>query len=323
MSTLSRATGLGVSGLGVSGMGVVGLGVAALGISALGYAAGIEPRNWTLRRATIPVLPAGTHPLRVLHLSDLHMTPQQHSKQRWVAGLADLEPDLVVNTGDNLAHPRAVPAVLRALQPLLKRPGVFVFGSNDYFAPQPKNPLRYLAGSRRRRSHGDRLPWRDLRAAFIEHGWTDLTHARREVAVGSRTLITAGVDDPHLGLDRYAHITGRTDPAAGLRLGLTHSPEPRVLDAFAADGYDLVLAGHTHGGQLRLPGYGALVTNCGLDRSRARGVSRWGTHTWLHVSAGLGASPYAPVRFACPPEATLLTLVPRPGSPVRGTPDVG
>ena len=93
---------------------------------------------------------------------------------------------------------------------------------------------------------------------------------------------------------------------------MTHSPEPRVLDPFAADGYDLVLAGHTHGGQLRIPGYGAIVTNCDLDRSRARGVSRWGSHMWLNVSAGLGTSPYAPVRFACPPEASLLTLVPRP-----------
>jgi hypothetical protein len=97
-----------------------------------------------------------------------------------------------------------------------------------------------------------------------------------------------------------------------LKLGLSHSPEPRILDSFAGDGYDLVLSGHTHGGQLRLPGYGAIVTNCGLDRSRARGASRWGAHTWLHVSAGMGTSPYAPVRFACPPEASLLTLVPRP-----------
>ena len=103
-----------------------------------------------------------------------------------------------------------------------------------------------------------------------------------------------------------------------MRLGLTHSPEPRVLDRFAADGYDLVMAGHTHGGQLRVPGVGALVTNCGLDRSRARGVSRWGAHMWLHVSAGLGTSPFAPMRFACPPEASLLTLVARPALPSNG-----
>ena len=143
-------------------------------------------------------------------------------------------------------------------------------------------------------------------------------------------VAAAGVDDPHLGLDRYDRVAGRRDGSPALRLGLTHSPEPRVLDRFAADGYDLVLAGHTHGGQLRVPGVGALVTNCGLDRSRARGASRWGAHTWLHVSAGLGTSPFAPVRFACPPEATLLTLVPRPSlaaaaqaTPASAPADVG
>ncbi|GAB3482807.1 metallophosphoesterase [Amycolatopsis cihanbeyliensis] len=288
-------------------------GTVALGAATVGYAAAIERRHWTLRTAEVPVLAPGTHPLKILHISDLHMLPGQVSKQRWVAALDDLEPDLVVNTGDNLAHRQAVPAVLRALGPLLDRPGVFVFGSNDYYGPKPKNPVRYLMPrGRKRRIYGIRLPWRDLRAALIERGWLDLTHVRRTFTAAGQTVFAAGVDDPHLQRDRYVDISGRADRSAALRLGITHSPEPRVLDTFAADGYDLVLAGHTHGGQLRLPGLGALVTNCELDRSRARGVSRWGATMWLHVSAGLGTSPYAPVRFACPPEATLLTLVPRP-----------
>ena len=286
--------------------------LAAATLAAAGTAyAGAEARRWTLRQATLPVLPAGCAPLRILHISDLHMTPGQVSKQRWVASLAALGPDLVVNTGDNLAHPRAVPAVLRALQPLLALPGLFVFGNNDYYGPKPKNPAHYLLGTGKR-IRGAPLPWADLRAAFTEHGWLDLTHTRRALQVAGHRIVAAGVDDPHTRRDRYQRIAGRADPTADLRLGLTHSPEPRVLDAFAADGYDLVLAGHTHGGQLRLPGYGAIVTNCGLDRSRARGPSRWGVHTWLHVSAGLGTSPFAPVRFACPPEASMLTLVPRP-----------
>jgi predicted MPP superfamily phosphohydrolase len=296
---------------------------AAIGVATIGYAAGIERRRWTLRAATLPVLPGGARPLRLLHVSDLHMTPDQHSKQRWVAALAELEPDLVVNTGDNLAHPKAVPAVLRALGPLLERPGIFVFGSNDYYAPQPKNPARYLMPRNDRPVvHGPKLPWGDLRAALSEHGWHDLTHTRRTIAVDGRVVACAGVDDPHLRRDRYERIAGRADSGADLRLGLSHSPEPRVLDAFAADDYDLVMAGHTHGGQLCVPGFGALVTNCGLDRSRVRGASRWGAHMWLHVSAGLGTSPYAPVRFACPPEASLLTLVPRE-APQGGTPAAG
>ena len=305
------------------------LGATTTGAATFAYAAGIERRRWTLRQSALPVLAAGARPLRVLHISDLHLTPNQRSKQRWVAGLAELEPDLVVNTGDNLAHPRAVPAVIAALGPLLALPGLFVFGSNDYFGPTPKNPARYLVKSSRR-SHGEPLPWRDLRAALLERGWHDATHARVGLTVAGVDVAVAGVDDPHLGLDRYDRVAGRHDGTPALRLGLTHSPEPRVLDRFAADGYDLVLAGHTHGGQLRVPGVGALVTNCGLDRSRARGASRWGAHTWLHVSAGLGTSPFAPVRFACPPEATLLTLVPRPSvaaaaqaTPASAPADVG
>jgi predicted MPP superfamily phosphohydrolase len=289
----------------------IAAGTAAIGTATVTYAAVIERVRWTLRTATLPVLTEGARPIRVLHISDLHMMPGQQSKQRWVTALNDLEPDLVVNTGDNLAHRQAVPAVIRALGPLLDRPGVFVFGSNDYYAPKPKNPVLYLTKSKRR-IRGAPLPWKDLRAAFVERGWLDLTHVRRGFHVGGQAVVAAGVDDPHLRRDRYSEIAGRPDPAAALRIGLTHSPEPRVLDAFAQDGYDLMLAGHTHGGQLRVPGFGAIVTNCELDRSRARGASKWGAHAWLHVSAGLGTSPYAPVRFACPPEASLLTLVPKP-----------
>jgi uncharacterized protein len=295
------------------------LGVTTTSAAAVVYGAGIERRRWTLREAELPVLAPGSRPLRLLHVSDLHMTPGQRSKQRWVAELAQLRPDLVVNTGDNLAHPQAVPAVVAALEPLMDTPGLFVFGSNDYFGPTPKNPARYLWGAKAKPT-GELLPWRDLRAAMIERGWQDATHARVVTRAGGITVTAAGVDDPHLGLDRYDRIAGR--PRGDLSIGLTHSPEPRVLDRFAADGYDLVLAGHTHGGQLRVPGFGAIVTNCGIDRSRARGASRWGVHTRLHVSAGLGTSPWAPVRFACPPEASLLTLVARPAAPAarRATP---
>ncbi len=285
-----------------------------LGLATVGYAVGYERTRWTLRRFDVPVLAPGSAPLRVLHLSDIHMTPGQRGKQRWIRALDALGPHLVAVTGDNLAHAGAVPAVVDALGPLLDRPGLVVFGSNDYFAPVPKNPLRYLNPGNKRVA-GAPLPWRELRASFTAHGWTDLSNARCVVTVDGRRVEVGGVDDPHLHRDRYADIAGPTDPTADLRLGLVHAPEPRVLDRFAADGYDLMLCGHTHGGQLRVPFYGALITNCGIDRTRARWLSRSADGTWLHVSAGLGTSPYAPFRFACPPEASLLTLVPRPTGP--------
>lgn len=287
--------------------------VATAGCAALavGYAGLIERNAFVVREVTMPVLSPGSTPLRVLHLSDIHMRPGQRRKQAWLRDLARWEPDLVVNTGDNLSHPKAVPAVVQSLGNLLSVPGLFVFGSNDYFAPTGKNPAKYLT-DRDHRAHGEPLPWKDLRAAFIERGWLDLTHTRRELEVAGLTVAAAGVDDAHLGRDRYDTIAGPPDPTANLRLGVTHAPYTRVLDRFAADGYQLVMAGHTHGGQLCLPFYGALVTNCDLDRSRAKGASSWGAATALHVSAGIGTSPFAPLRFCCRPEATLLTLVAAP-----------
>lgn len=280
-------------------------------IAGIGYATIIERNAFVMREVTMPVLSPGSSPLRVLHISDLHMRPNQRHKQAWLRELASWEPDFVVNSGDNLSHPKAVPAVVQALGDLLSVPGVFVFGSNDYFAPRMKNPTNYLFKPEVR-VHGDPLPWQDLRAAFTERGWLDMTHTRREFEVGGLTIAVAGVDDPHIQRDRYDTIAGPASPAANLRLGLTHSPEPRVLDRFAADGYQLVMAGHTHGGQLCVPFYGALVTNCGLDRSRVKGPSQWGADMGLYVSAGIGTSPFAPMRFCCRPEATLLTLVAAP-----------
>lgn len=279
---------------------------AGVGVAALGYAYLVERKRYTLRHFEAPVLAEDSEPLRVLHVSDLHLTPGQEDKIEWVASLAALDPDLVVLTGDNLAHPEAVPLVSAALTPLFEFPGVFVFGSNDYYGPVPKNPFRYF-NPNREPLYGDELPVEELRKMLIGAGWHDVNNAAAQLTVGGRKTAVAGVDDPHLDLDDYDLVAGEA-PDADLTVGVTHSPEPRVLDQMAADGYRLLLAGHTHGGQVCVPGVGALVTNCGLDRRRAKGLHRYGS-SWLHVSAGLGTSPYAPVRFACPPEASVLTLV--------------
>ncbi|MGC0272329.1 metallophosphoesterase [Pseudactinotalea sp. Z1739] len=325
----------------------------------------IEAHWYALRRVQVPVLPVGSDPVRLLHISDLHLLPGDRRRIAWVRALAGLRPDLVINTGDNMAHARALPAVLEALGPLLGAPGAFVMGSNDYYAPVPKNPLRYL---RPRRAgtppSAPRLPGEELGAALRAHGWSDLTNRRDRLRLGDLDVALVGVDDPHLHRDELpppdptpstaftpadptpstaftpADPTPSTaftpaDPtpstAAGepeharavLRLGVTHAPYARVLRAMRADGTDMVLAGHTHGGQVCVPGYGALVTNCDLPPAMAKGLHAWpgdqqdqgAGSIWLHVSAGLGTSPFTPVRLACRPEATLLTLVPRAGSP--------
>jgi uncharacterized protein len=293
---------------------------AVAGAAAVGYASVLE-RNWfALRQLDIPVLPPGTEPLRVLHVSDIHLTPGRHRLMAFVRSLASLAPDLVVNTGDSIASPEAVGPLIDSLGPLLDVPGAFVYGSNDLYSPKPRNPARYLwrtSAADHDRDEPD-LPWEKLGAEMTAAGWLDLNNHRGTLTVNGLDIALAGVHDPHAERDRYDLVAGEADPAAGLRLGVLHSPEPAIMDQFAADGYDLLLAGHTHGGQLRLPGYGALVTNCGIDRARVSGLSLHpqvspvdGRTAWLHVSAGLGTSPWAPARFNCRPEATLLTLTPR------------
>ncbi|HEY5483812.1 MAG TPA: metallophosphoesterase [Propionibacteriaceae bacterium] len=296
---------------------MIGRLAAAVGLTGAGcvaYGALVERQAFTLRRFTVPVLPVGQRPLTVLHVSDLHLSTDRRNLVRWVDSLAGLRPDLVVTTGDNLAQPGALPMLCQAYARLFDVPGVFVLGSNDYFAPNLVNPLRYLGLARERTRQHEILPHRELRATLVERGWHDVEHQRVELTVDGRLVEVRGTKDAHLELDAYGEVAGPPDPDAVLSLGVTHAPYLRLLDAMTADGVDLIMAGHTHGGQVCVPFYGALTTNCDLDTPRAKGLS---SHTYeghtsaLHVSAGLGTSPYAPYRFACRPEASLLTLVPR------------
>lgn len=319
----------------------------ATGALALGWSL-LEARRPVLRRLDVPVLAPGEQPLTILHLSDLHLTDRSEAMVAWVRDLAGLRPDIVVDTGDNLSFANGLEPLSRALEPFTSLPGAFVLGDHDYRSTVFRLPTRYLrsdprtAVSERADAAISELPWREVRDLQASGGWSDLTNARGLLRVGERTIELVGVDDPHADRDAYpapaplapAEGGGEREVAAPsapvrnarggrLRIGLAHAPYRRVLDEMWGDDVDLALAGHTHGGQLCLPGFGALVTNCDLDRGRASGLSLWpgeggddaaGQDMHLHVSAGLGTSPYTPVRLACPPEATLLTLLPADGS---------
>src|SRR5215213_1724883 len=282
--------------------------VAAAGAACVGYGILVERDWYRLRRQRVEVLAPGQPPITVLHLSDLHLTVADTRRMRFLERLAAEPVDLVVVTGDMLGEPRALEPVLDSLGRFRPRLGaVAVLGSNDYWAPRFRNPLAYFSGpsSRRHRSSG-RNPWPELVEGLEARGWTVLSNRRGRLG----DVELAGMDDPHIRRDDPRVAVPPGGEPARLRVGVVHSPYRRALDAFERNGYPLLLAGHTHGGQVRLPGVGALVTNCDLPRDRVRGLSRWGS-SWLHVSAGLGTSKYAPFRFACRPEASLLTVVPK------------
>lgn len=294
--------------------------VGAAGAAAALWGIGIERYLFTVREATATALSAGAAPLRILHISDAHMAPWQHRKQDWLASLAELNPDLIVNTGDNLGHEKGLDGIRRAFDSFAGIPGVFVHGSNDVTAPSPRNPLRYFLGPSKRHREPELLDTDAMDRYFTEElGWTDLNNAAARLTLGGSAIDLFGVDDAHRDWDRLDVLPdalaalGPRDAATPV-LGVTHAPYQRVLNDFTDLGADAILGGHTHGGQVCLPGYGALVANCDIPLKQAKGLSTWshgGRTVPLNVSAGCGHSIYAPVRFACRPEATLLTLTAR------------
>jgi predicted MPP superfamily phosphohydrolase len=280
--------------------------LAATGAACVAYGVLVERHWYRLRRETVPVLDPGQPPCTILHLSDFHLLEHDGRRRRFLAELAELPVDLVAVTGDILGEPAALEAALASLRRFRPRVGaVAVLGSNDYYPPRFKNYFAYFLPRRPRRPPRMRNPWRELVDGLEEMGWLVLSNKRARLG----ELELAGMNDPHIRLDDPDVAVPRHEDGTRLRIGVVHSPYQRSLNAFERGGYQLVLAGHTHGGQVCLPGIGALVANCDLPRNQVRGLSRWGS-SWLHVSAGLGTSKYAPFRFACRPEASLLQLVP-------------
>ncbi len=289
--------------------------VGAFGVGCFGYGVLVERNAFTLRRFTAPVLPAGERPMRVLHISDMHLSTDRRNLVRWVDSLAGLRPDLVVTTGDNLSQPEALPMVFEAYERLFAYPGVFVFGSNDYFAPNPVNPLKYLGigGDGHHAAHASCRTSSCAGRWWNGAGTTSRTYASSSRSTGGSSRCAARRTPTWTSTGTRSWPAPPIPPPCS-RMGVTHAPYLRLLDAMTADGLDLIMAGHTHGGQVCVPFYGALTTNCDLDAARVKGLSSYtheGRTSALHVSAGLGTSPHAPYRFACRPEATLLTLVPR------------
>jgi predicted MPP superfamily phosphohydrolase len=269
----------------------------------------IERAIYVVRKESIRVLPLGSNPITVLQIGDIHMAPWQKSKQRFIQSLTKYPIDLVVNTGDNLGHPKAISSLLQALGPLLSKPGVFVNGSNDYFGPVMKNPLGYIFHT----SHAPnsaRLDTATMTNAFEQAGWVNLNNKTSDLVVAGNKIRFIGLDDYHIGYGDSSKLSASSD----FTIALTHAPYLEAVETLTRLGAELIFVGHTHGGQVRIPFLGALTTNSNLPNKFARGLSGWsfeGKSSILSVVAGLGNSIFAPVRFACFPEVRLITLLER------------
>lgn len=297
----------------------LGAGVLAAGI----WGIAVGKTQFRLRHVVAPVLGRGVDPIRVLHLSDIHMAPWDSDAISWIQNLVDAKPHLVVGTGDFLGHPRGLPALREALLPLKGIPGAIVHGSNDRLAPRFKNPFGYLVSPSKPDHHqGIPLDFEGLLELYRDLGWVDINNSTTRITFGASVLDFAGVGDAHFGEDELASLPTNLEAlresldvesgASVTTIGVTHAPYRRVLDSLTTNDTDLIFAGHTHGGQVCLPGGRALTTNSDLPAQYASGLHEWqhgSKRSLLHVSAGLGTSIYAPIRLFCPPEATIVTLV--------------
>jgi predicted MPP superfamily phosphohydrolase len=280
--------------------------IGALGAGCVLYGIFVERFWYRLVRYRLDILPAGSSStLTVLHLSDLHFLRRDARKARFLTTLPAA--DVTVVTGDFLAEPEGIGSVVDAVHPVRGRlASWFVLGSNDYFAPRPLNYLAYFRKQRKTRwARRGRAP--ELVRALEADGWEEVTNVRREGSLDGNAIELLGLDDAHIS--RHDLRNGPRKAPGRFGVAVMHSPDS--APEAAALGYDLIVAGHTHGGQVRLPLLGALVTNCSMPRRLVSGPIRMGGAV-LHISPGLGTSKYAPFRFWCRPEATVLELRPRP-----------
>jgi uncharacterized protein len=312
--------------------------VAVSGIACMAYGVLIERHWYRLVRRRLDILPADAPgPMTVLHLSDLHIVRDSQRLRRFLTTLPRV--DVTAVTGDIVGEPEAVEEATELLSLVRGSTGsYFVLGSNDYFVPRPLNPVRYFLRDPRRRRLATRGRGSDLVHQLQADGWIYLGNAVTTANVNGLPLQLMGLDDPHI--DRQdlrvaarrsagpspespgSHRLGPSHPSPSRHsfgLGVVHSPDP--MPELAALGWDLVVYGHTHGGQVRMPIVGALVTNSDVPRRLVSGLVRLGD-AYAHISPGLGTSKFAPFRFLCRPEATVLELRPAiartdPGGAVR------
>lgn len=360
MFTTTPRTG---AGRALRAAGLAALGLTWLGTATLSWASLIERNAFTLRHVELKALPAGSEPIRILQLADFHLLPWQRRKQRFVRSLAALQPDLIVNSGDNLGHENTLEELREMLEPFRGIPGVVVHGSNDFYAPIFKNPLSYLSRKPRKKRSAPKLDVESMDRMFRDDfGWIMLDNRAEDIVVKGVRMRWLGLGDPHIERDNtelaLAHLMelDASAPTPDIRLGSVHAPYLGAVDSLIRHGCWLVFAGHTHGGQVCVPGYGAIITNCDLPAAKVKGLSEWSLGpgrdesrtalSWakarpareelmdgpgaeerlraahpaagfLHVSGGLGTSPFAPFRLACRPEANLITLLPQDASQTK------
>jgi uncharacterized protein len=276
----------------------------AAGVGVYLYAAKVEARSFRLEHLNgINVGTAGgARRLKILHLSDLHLCAPEKQKLEFLAQLPCHQYDLVVLTGDIFENESGLQYALQIVSSKPKLGSYAVLGNHDYYAYTWWNKT-YGQIDRKYRHPAQKRDVQPFIDALHSGGITTLRN--EAVTLPEANLHLVGIDYPGTTETVVRELSAQAPPES-LIIALMHLP--RRLQQLVNSGVHMAFAGHTHGGQIRVPGFGALITDSELPRHEASGLVRRGD-TLIHVSRGLSADPKTNFRLFCPPAATVLELL--------------
>ncbi len=261
----------------------------------------------------VPVQFCALEGVRILHISDLHLRAASKRFNAFFERLGKEVYDIIVCSGDMVDHDNGITACIEYLSELRSRQGTFVtFGNHDKFRLGLKEFFFF--------SHKERFTPNDLprlRQGLEACGMRVLVNEVAHVKINGVAVAFVGLDCP-LGFDRVRNPSelfkaevrkmqtvvdqGKEDEYSIL---ISHVPD--LIDMVNLPAVRLILASHTHGGQVRLPFIGPLVALSSFQRQYNMGVYRY-RHAYLHVSSGVGETLTTPIRIGCPARASVLTL---------------
>ena len=238
---------------------------------------------------------------RILHLSDLHLARPESDKIEFIRKITDADFDLVVLTGDVFEDHSGLEYAERLLSRRPRLGAYAVLGNHDYYDYTMFNKVvgRMIRRFRHPKEKRDITPFVEA----LQNGGFDVLRNESR-CLKEHGLHIVGIDYP--GIDEYElQRLAAQAPEHHLKLCLFHMP--KKLHHITNARMHLALGGHTHGGQVRIPGVGPLITDSELGRHEASGLIRKG-ETAFHISRGLGADPRSNIRFFCPPAATIIEV---------------
>lgn len=256
---------------------------AGIGVLAFGYAFWIEPRRVEITTIPIatPKIPPGVPPIRIVHLSDFHSPSNNALQDRLPRLVREQKPDLIVFTGDAVNTREGVGRVRRTMAELARIAPTYAVRGNRDLGEFASDDLFGTGAT-------------EMRGGAVAH------------PVRGASLVLAGASFTRDWV--RVRRTLRAQPDTAFVIYLAHSPDG--IGDISRWGADLYLAGHTHGGQVALPFYGAVWTASRHGKRFERGLHRE-RGTWLYINRGIGMEAVLPkVRFLARPEITVIELRP-------------